>query len=147
MSLECTLVAPLWVSASSAATWKSQVTNSSHPCCRGHRFPPRRDCKCPAPWDIRCMMLPQELVAAAAWSSTHEACESMSVMKAILPEGPSPPSIPIKVIREITPEISPSGEKKGGQVANRAQECFVSSERYRSSPEWHPHGAGHSTKL
>lgn len=30
MSLKCTFVAPLWVSASSAAMWKLQVTNLSH---------------------------------------------------------------------------------------------------------------------
>lgn len=71
-----------------------QVTNSPHPCCRWHWFPPRRDCRLSAPPDISCMALPQGQMAAA-WSNIHVAGDHDSpvgTIVTVIPEGPSPPA-------------------------------------------------------
>lgn len=71
-----------------------QATNSPHPCCRWHWFPPRRDCRSSAPPDISCMVLPQGQMAAA-WSSIHVAGKHDSCVGAVvkvIPESPSPPA-------------------------------------------------------
>lgn len=146
MSLKCTLVATLWVSASSAAIWKLQVTNSSHPCCRWHWFPPRRDRQTSAVW-FYCME--QHWCGLWAWVWWKSPSLRVPPLHPIAGNQLSqyPPSQSWQSYLWALCEIRPSGEKKGGQVANRAQQCFVTTERCGYSPEWHPQRAGHSTKL
>lgn len=130
MSLKCTLVATLWVSASSAAMWKLQVTNSSHPCCRWHWFPPRRDHQTSAVWFYH-----------EDWWLLHGAAlvwlVSMSMVKVTLPEGPSPPShcwqsvipvpsIPILAKLSVSPLWDPSfrwEERRAGGKQSSAMLC------------------------